>query len=135
MNGYWFTPFAHLHNCMYVTSLNTDYDAYSEFDASSLDFTNEADRNLYYWMLETKKENLNAPFTRYWKKLKTNGSTDAEPNSVRRKFLLDAKVDFLVWSKDCLLPEELMNLTDTVLVDEKTGERFAFLKSNNQAFD
>lgn len=135
MNGYWFTPFAHLHNFMYVTSLNTDYDAYSEFDASSFDMAVEKDRHLYFWILKTKSQNLNAPFTRYWKKLKANGSTDTELNWVRRKFLLDAKVDFLVWSNDCQLPEELMNLTDTVLVDQKTGERLAFLKSDNQALN
>ena len=125
-NGYQFQNFCLGVDFMYMTNLSTYFPDKESIRKAVSDEYGNSKMGLFF--LHTYEPSLlKDPFYIYTQLYeKENGETSLD--SLRLEFIKAENLQFVVIPKEVRIPLEFGPITDTIFTDDKTGERFVFLK-------
>ncbi len=73
-------------------------------------------------------EIYNSTFYKYVEDYRKNENNMASVDEIQYKFIKENKIEYIIAERGVILPDILETLVDTILTDNKTGERFMYLK-------
>ena len=126
-NGYLFTPFCLKSDYMYFTNMNTYFPNDSTMYAAIEKTYGEGSDLALFFKRNYPSQLQHDPFACFADQyISTHGTTTID--TLQLEFIKKYELGYLLCDSKTELPDAIVPLVDTIFIDSKTGEQFAFLK-------
>ena len=126
-NGYLFTPFCLKTDYMYFTNMNTYFPNDSTMYAAIEKTYGEGSDLALFFKRNYPSQLQHDPFACFADQyISTHGTTTID--TLQLEFIKKYELGYLLCDSKTELPDAIVPLVDTIFIDSKTGEQFAFLK-------